>query len=209
MFDEINISNPFLLKYKIALPEKYFDGSKLKPGYIRTGAPIEGLALEYSDPGRKPLTGYVKGQKKTFVSGTNPFYIYKDPAKVAEERTLALFQQQAEEAAAYRTETMKIAEQAKSERTAAEKMMSDYRDMLIQEADTKRAAQEQADIALRTSEANRAMSGRAPNLQIAAASQTPQTAGTQPFKRRKLQMMQPGSQTLSGLNIGTSNLLNI
>jgi amino acid permease len=56
---------------------------------------------------------------------------------------------------------------------------------------------------------NLAMSQRTPNLQISPASQTPQTAGTQPFKRRKLQMMQPGSQILSGLNIGTSNLLNI
>jgi hypothetical protein len=198
----------FMDQFKTVLPKEYFNGYKLKPGYIRTGAPIEGLALEYSDPGRKPLTGYRQGQKTTFVGGTNPFYIYKDPAKVAEERTLALFQQQAAEAEAYRTETMKIAEQAKSERTAAEKMMEDYRNMLIQEADAKRAAQEQADVALRTSTANLAMSGRAPNLQIASASQTPQTAGTQPFKRRRL-MMDSASPLSSSLNIGLSNSLNI
>ena len=190
-----------------ALPEKFFNGKDLKPGYISSATPITGLQLQYereATPDRRRANkhgGYT-------IPGQPGLYIYKDPAKVAEERTLAIFEKQAAEAEAYRTETMKIAEQAKSERTAAEKMMEDYRNMLIQEADTKRAAQEQADIALRTSTANLAMSGRTPNLQIAPASQTPQTAGTQPFKRRRL-MMQSVSPLSSSLNIGLSNALNI
>ena len=198
----------FMDQFKTVLPKKYFDGDKLKTGYIRTGAPIEGLALEYSDPGRKPITGPIQGKQQTFVKGTNPFYIYKDPAKVAEERTAAFFDKERSDAEAYRTETLRIANEAKADRSAVQTMMDDYRNMLIQEADTKRAAQEQADIALRTSTANLAMSGRAPNLQIASASQTPQTAGTQPFKRRRL-MMDSASPLSSSLNIGLSNSLNI
>lgn len=199
-------------EYEPNLPEQFFNGKDLKPGYISSPIPIGGLQLQYERKATPNIKRETKQGTRT-TPGQSALYIYKDPTVAATEAatqaTLKVFQDQAAEAANYRTETMKIAEQAKSERTAAEKMMEDYRNMLIQEADTKRAAQEQADIALRTSEANRAMSGRAPNLQIAAASQTPQTAGTQPFKRRRLQMMQPGSQTLSGLNIGTSNLLNI
>ena len=191
-----------------ALPEKFFNGKDLKPGYISSATPITGLQLQYEReaiPDRRRQTPQGGGYT---VKGKPGLYVYKDPATVAEERTLEIFKEQAADAKAYRTETMKIAEQAKSERTAAEKMMEDYRNMLIQEADTKRAAQEQADIALRTSTANLAMSGRTPNLQIAPASQTPQTAGTQPFKRRRL-MMQSVSPLSSSLNIGLSNALNI
>ena len=198
-----------LLSSTPALPSEYFKKSgQLKPGYIKTSAPIEGLDLLYEQKGRAPRQ-VVQGKNLNLIKGVSPFYIYQNPTAAATEATLKLFKEQSAEAEAYRTETMKIAEQAKSERTAAEKMMEDYRNMLMQEADAKKAAQEQADIALRTSTANLAMSQRTPNLQISPASQTPQTAGTQPFKRRRLQMMQPGSQTLSGLNIGTFNTLNI
>jgi hypothetical protein len=77
-------------------------------------------------------------------------------------------------------------------------------------AEEARKLQEQMQIrGQATLAANMAMSQRTPNLQISPASQTPETAGTQPFKRRRLQMMQPGQQVASGLNIGTSNFLNV
>jgi len=106
------------------------------------------------------------------------------------------------ESVAYRAEAdTKLAE--------AQKMLDDFK-IEQNRAEEARKLQEQMMIRSQAAMAsNLAMSQRTPNLQISPASQTPQTAGTQPFKRRKLQMMQPGSQALSGLNIGTSNLLNI
>jgi hypothetical protein len=106
------------------------------------------------------------------------------------------------ESVAYRAEAdTKLAE--------AQKMLDDFK-IEQNRAEEARKLQEQMMIKSQAAMAsNLAMSQRTPNLQISPASQTPQTAGTQPFKRRKLQMMQPGSQILSGLNIGTSNLLNI
>ena len=106
------------------------------------------------------------------------------------------------EAQAYRAEAdAKLAE--------AQKMLDTFK---IEQNRAEEARKLQEEMMIKSQAAmasNLAMSQRTPNLQISPASQTPQTAGTQPFKRRRLQMMQPGTQTLSGLNIGTSNTLNI
>lgn len=75
--------------------------------------------------------------------------------------------------------------QIQSEKSAVSKMTEDYTAMLQKEADRRVKAQEKARISAATSAANQARQGQTANLQIQPASSTPQTAGTQAFKRRK------------------------
>ena len=55
---------------------------------------------------------------------------------------------------------------------------------------------------------NQARSGQVANLQIQPASSTPKTAGTQTFKKRRIASNRK-QQLTSGINLGTSSLLNI
>lgn len=59
--------------------------------------------------------------------------------------------------------------------------------------------------------ANMSRSQMTPNLQIQPASGTPQTAGTQSFRRRQSQFAPRGEAgaVLAGLNLGQSNMLNV
>ena len=59
--------------------------------------------------------------------------------------------------------------------------------------------------------ANMARSQMTPNLQIQPASGTPQTGGTQSFRRRQSQFTPRGEAgtVLAGLNLGQSNMLNV
>jgi hypothetical protein len=59
-----------------------------------------------------------------------------------------------------------------------------------------------------TQSANQARSGQTANLQIQPASSTPKTAGTQTFKKRRIASNRK-QQLTSGINLGTSSLLNI
>ena len=56
--------------------------------------------------------------------------------------------------------------------------------------------------------ANQSRSGQTANLQIQPASSTPKTGGTQTFKKRKIASNRK-QQLTSGINLGTSSLLNI
>ena len=164
------------------LPSKYFKGGKLKSGYIKTAAPIEGLDLQYKYKGTEPVFGYFKGVKKQLVAGDSPFYIYKEPVAAAKAATKKIFDDQSKQVAASLAETMKIADQAKADKSAAQQMIENYTKMMEDEAAAKKAAQEEAAAALKISEANKAKAALTPNLQIAPAAQAPQTAGTQAFK---------------------------
>ena len=105
------------------------------------------------------------------------------------------------EAQAYRAEAdAKLAE--------AQKMLDTFK---IEQNRAEEARKLQEEMMIKSQAAmasNLAMSQRTPNLQISPASQTPQTAGTQPFKRRR-PMLDSASPLASSLNIGTSNLLNV
>ena len=68
----------------------------------------------------------------------------------------------------------------------------------------KLAIQSQATLA-----ANMARSQQTPNLQIQPASGTPQTAGTQGFRRRQTTTTSNRSTALGSLNINSSNLMNV
>ena len=105
------------------------------------------------------------------------------------------------EAQAYRAETdAKLAE--------AQKMLDTFKIEQNRAEEARKLQEEMMIKSQATLASNQAMSQRTPNLQISPASQTPQTAGTQPFKRRR-QTMDTTSPLASSLNIGTSNLLNV
>ena len=105
------------------------------------------------------------------------------------------------ESVAYRAEAdAKLAE--------AQKMLDTFK---IEQNRAEEARKLQEEMMIKSQAAmasNLAMSQRTPNLQISPASQTPQTAGTQSFKRRR-PMLDSASPLASSLNIGTSNLLNV
>jgi len=75
--------------------------------------------------------------------------------------------------------------QIQGEKSAVSKMTQEYTAMLQKQADAEAAALEKARVSAATSAANQARQGQTANLQIQPASSTPQTAGTQPFKRRR------------------------
>ena len=134
----------------------------------------------------------------------NPFYQGpEDILNLAEERYAGFKKEFSDIAAATQAD---IAEQLKiiqCEKSSVSKLMEDYRNMLIEEADAKRKAQEEQKVALQTARANAARSSVGSNLQIQfgggvrpfSGGFTPRSSGTGQFKRR--------------LNIGQSNMVNI
>lgn len=98
--------------------------------------------------------------------------------------------------------------QIQSEKSAVSKMTQDYTAMLQKEADARAAAQEKARVSAATSAANQARQGQTANLQIQPASSTPQTAGTQSFKRRKDQF-KITKPAYSALSISQSGMVNV
>ena len=86
-------------------------------------------------------------------------------------------------------------------------MQQDYSDMLIREAEARKKAQEEEKAMFRARQANQAMAGRAGALQIQGAGTTPRTAGTQQFRRRKVQF---GTTTpYKGLSTIQSGMVNV
>jgi len=105
-----------------------------------------------------------------------------------------------------------LTEQAKAYRTQAEQQLS-AADLRIKELENQELqAQKARDLQQRfaiTAAANQTRGAQTANLQIAPASATPMTAGTQSFKRRPRQFMRPIGQTAGKLTVPTSNVLNI
>tara|TARA_R110001606_G_scaffold345862_1_gene494750 strand:+ start:44 stop:565 length:522 start_codon:yes stop_codon:yes gene_type:complete len=118
--------------------------------------------------------------------------------------------QQQLQATASRTQS-DIAKQlqiVQSEKSAVSKMTQEYTAMLQEEADRRVKAEEKARVSAATSAANQSRQGQTANLQIQPASSTPQTAGTQSFKRRKDQF-KITKPAYSGLSISQSGMVNV
>ena len=93
------------------------------------------------------------------------------------------------------------------EKSAVSKMTQEYSDMLIAEADRKKAAEEQAKRELQIQRANTAMANRSGALQIQGASTTPRVGGTQQFRRRVIQ--QGTVSPYKGLSTIQSRMVNL
>ena len=106
-------------------------------------------------------------------------------------------------------EAKRYREESEAKLAEAQKLLDDFKIEQNKDAEARKLQEQMAIRAQGTLASNLAMSQRQPSLQLSPASQTPQIAGTQPFKRRRPQVMTPGSQVTSGLNIGSANLLNV
>ncbi len=133
-----------------------------------------------------------------------------DPKRAAEDlrkeqaRLAGIQQQQYEKQQASLAEQLKIIQ---GEKSAVSKMTQEYTNMLAEEAERRRKAQEEAQIAAQTAAANRIMEGRSANLQIQGAGSVPRTAGTAQFRRRALQ--QGTASPYKGLSTIASGMVNV
>ena len=183
------------------------------PSHQRKRLESEGKANPYQKQIQVGTAAAKSGMQGKPIYRDNPYYVSPDELQKRVEKSQAenqaLFRQQlADQASATQADIAKQLQIVQEEKSAVAKMQEEYTASLKAEADAKRQAQEEAELALRTSQANQMRAGQAPNLQIQPASQTPRTGGTQPFKRRRL-MIDSASPLSSSLNIGLSNALNI
>lgn len=108
-----------------------------------------------------------------------------------------------------------ISDESKKYRAETEALLSQIDKKLTDFNATETAATKAKEIAEQTrvrnfaiQSANQARSNQTANLQIQPASSTPKTAGTQAFKKRRIASNRK-QQLTSGINLGTSSLLNI
>ena len=139
---------------------------------------------------------------------------YQQPAKKAEQaapvQQAATPVQPSQESQDFRKQSQALLDQARAQR---EKFALDQANA-AQAAAAQRARDEAArvqreKIATQTAAArsgNERIAARSANLQIQPASTTPQTAGTQPFKRRKLQF---NASNYGGVGSIMSGILNL
>jgi len=171
-------------------------------------------SLPYYQVGTYPTKAGLPGRPKyrrnpSYSSPSSTFASFFKKAREKMQSEQAAFQKQlTEQAAATQAD---IAEQLKivqQEKSAVAKMQEEYTASLKAEADAKRKAQEEQQLALKTIQANQMRAGRQANLQIQPAGQVSRSAGTQRFKMRS-QLPEPRKALVSGLNIGQSNSLNL
>ena len=142
--------------------------------------------------------------KKMQYRVANPYYQSPESIfKTAEEKYAGFKKEFSDIAAATQAD---IAEQLKivqDEKSAVSKLMEDYRNMLTEEADAKREAQEEQRVALQTARANTARSTLGSNLQIQFG------GGVRPFSGGSMSRRSGTGQFKRRLNIGQSNMVNI
>ena len=182
------------------------------------GMPGKGYQSTPSYFGQKPAGTY--RVKKTSGAGRDglrvsyskaPYYKSgeQDPKYAEMAKQQQAYQQQLQATAAKtQADVAKQLKIVQSEKSAVSKMTQEYTAMLQEEADRRVKAQEEARVSAATSAANQARQGQAANLQIQPASSTPQTAGTQAFKRRKDQF-KITKPAYSGLSISQSGMVNV
>lgn len=175
--------------------DKYFKDGKLKQGYSTSGA-IGGSEKVFEQKIRGQMAG-TKGARYRKPGST--FQIYKLPGQQAAPAAPA-----AAAASAPAPLMPTISDASKEYRAETEKLLKE-----VQVArDQFKADQEAAVKAQAIAAANQSRSGQTANLQIQPASSTPKTAGTQTFKKRSIASNRK-QQLTSGINLGTSSLLNI
>ena len=151
---------------------------------------------------------YSGSDRFNYKSVENPYYkgprdIIGETLAAAEEKYAGFKKEFSDIAAATQAD---IAEQLKiiqGEKSSVSKLMEDYRNMLIEEADAKRKAQEEQKVALQTARANAARSSVGSNLQIQFG------GGVKPFSGGSMQRSSGTGQFKRRLNIGQSNMVNI
>ena len=173
------------------------------------GLKITGYQTVRSEPYIKGVSRFGKGKffsKRVTDTYKVPIYgLSKEQFQKEQAEFTKKFQETAEATQADIARQLKIIQEEKS---AVSKLSQEYSDMLIKEAEAKRKAQEEAQIALRTDRANLARAGQRGSLQIQPAGSTPRTtAGTQQFRRRAVQF--GGGTPYKGLSQISSGMVNV
>lgn len=106
-------------------------------------------------------------------------------------------------------ESTRYRDEAANYMRQAQEMLNQFKIEQQRAAEAARLAEEMRIKSQASLAANMARSQQTPNLQIQPASGTPQTAGTQPFKRRRGDMMTTTPGGLSALNIASPSTLNV
>ena len=196
-------------------------GGKLFGNYVGIGQSYKTAATKRIDEARAQalasgqiVTGYRplefgyyrsdrKGRLDVPIFGRDPKAAEEDLRR--EQARLAGIQQQT-----YERQQADIAKQLKivqNEKSAVSKMTQEYTNMLAEEAERRRKAQEESQIAAQTAAANRVMEGRSANLQIQGAGSVPRMGGTAQFRRRALQ--QGTASPYKGLSTIASGMVNV
>ena len=151
---------------------------------------------------------YGSNRPVTYSTVKNPYY--QGPKKISKLATQKLQKEtkkfRQSQRKIFKAQQSDIADQLRilqEDKSAVSKLMDDYRQMLLDEADAKRRAEEEQKQALQTARANTARSSMASGLQIQlgggvpafSGGFTPRSSGSGQFKSR--------------LNIGQSNMVNI
>ena len=180
----------------------------LQPEYTKDNPPPGKIFTGYKQEDFVKLGGSPKsGNYGRTQTRQVPVFI-DDPGIAIRQQQQQFQAQQAAITQATQSDIAKQLQIVQQERSAVAKMQEEYAASLKAKADADRKAQEEAQIALTTAQANQARAGRQANLQIQPAGQTPRTAGTQRFKMRGI-MPTAKKALASGLNIGQSNSLNL
>ena len=185
-------------------PEEYYDfkdgNPVLKQGYSTSGA-IGGSEKVHTIKGSPNKYQRWGGGKDSYkwTGGTPDINIYKLPGQQAAPEP------DAAPAASAPAPLMPQISAASQQYRAEFQALSDK--IAKQQADFN-ASQAAAAKAKAIAAANQSRSGQTANLQIQPASSTPKTAGTQTFKKRRIASNRK-QQLTSGINLGTSSLLNI
>ena len=180
----------------------------LQPEYTKDNPPPGKIFTGYKQEDFVKLGGSPKsGNYGRTQTRQVPVFI-DDPGIAIRQQQQQFQAQQAAITQATQSDIAKQLQIVQQERSAVAKMQEEYAASLKAKADADRKAQEEAQLALATAQANQARAGRQANLQIQPAGQTPRTAGTQRFKMRGI-MPTAKKALASGLNIGQSNSLNL
>lgn len=188
-----------LIRYAFSAPSGVGPAAAQRLGIRAYDQPIPST-LSYTDPGDKGFFG-IKDFEELASQGASLQQI-QDYAKKAKYGV-------GEEAASILG--LKPVGEAGYTMAQADKIVASFEDAQ-KRAEEAAKLQEQLRIKSQgTLVANMARSQMTPNLQIQPASGTPQTAGTQSFRRRQSQFTPRGEAgaVLAGLNLGQSNMLNV
>jgi len=189
---------------RVSDPSRFYDLKKgkgtLKAGY-KTGEIAEGtrkalgiqqynvvkgstgFTYNFGGSRRGGHSNRIQARKPGWNEGTSTFAVWQDPNYKPPAKPKAVAKPKSsisDEAKQYRSDTLKILQQADERMKAFE----------TQRAKDESARVEREKIAAESAaarSANQMRAGQSPNIQLQPASQAPTTGGTQPFKRRQMQ----------------------
>ena len=179
-------------------------GSEQKKYFDKDGNVKEGYSLVQSQQNSKPVythTGYNSKPQPVYKSDTPAPAAAPAPAAPAPDPPGPLMPTISDDSKKYRAETEALLGKI-------DKKLTDFNATETAATKAKEIAEQTRVRNFAIQSANQVRSNQPANLQIQPASSTSKTAGTQAFKKRRIASNRK-QQLTSGINLGTSSLLNI